>query len=75
MISQYNSEMQSLNFTVQKTNQSLKTYIDSVIVERNGQALNGQNYVLNVEDYTLEPQEINDAPTDMTQVGEDGSNT
>ena len=67
--------MQSLNFTVQKTNQSLKTYIDSVIVERNGQALNGQNYVLNVEDYTLEPQEINDAPTDMTQVGEDGSNT
>ena len=73
MISQYNSEMQSLNYTVQKTNQSLKTYIDGLISERNGQALDGHNYVLNVDTYTLAPQEIKTSPT-IPEVGENGSN-
>ena len=57
MINQYNAEVQSLNYAAQKTNQSLKTYIDSVIVARNGQSPEGVDYVLNVDDYTLVPRE------------------
>ena len=62
MINQYNSEMQSLNYAAQKTNQSLKTYIDGVIVARNGQSPEGVDYVLNVDDYTLVPREPDNAP-------------
>ena len=62
MINQYNSEVQSLNYAAQKTNQSLKTYIDGVIVARNGQSPEGVDYVLNVDDYTLVPREPDNAP-------------
>tara|TARA_Y100000034_G_scaffold118949_1_gene160221 strand:- start:1142 stop:1546 length:405 start_codon:yes stop_codon:yes gene_type:complete len=59
---QSNDEFQKLDYTVQKTNQSLKSYIDSVISTRNGQTSASTKYVLNVDNYTLEPME------------EDGSN-
>ena len=62
MINQYNAEVQSLNYAAQKTNQSLKTYIDGVIVARNGQSPEGVDYVLNVDDYTLVPREPDIAP-------------
>jgi len=62
MINQYNAEVQSLNYAAQKTNQSLKTYIDGVIVARNGQLPEGMDYVLNVDDYTLVPREPDNTP-------------
>jgi len=49
-----NEDFQRLDFTVQKTNQSLKAYIDTVINDHNGQASSSDRYVLDVDNYTLE---------------------
>ena len=75
MINQYNSEMNNLNYTVQKTNQSLKVYIDEIVSSRNGKKLDG-DYILNVDSYTLEPRPDEDNSTlPIEVVEEDGSNT
>lgn len=75
MISQYNSELVSLNYTVQKTNQSLKGYIDSIVSSRNGKKLDG-DYYLNVDDYTLAPRpDEGNSTSPIGVVEEDGSNT
>ena len=75
MINQYNSEMNNLNYTVQKTNQSLKVYIDEIVSSRNGKKLDG-DYILNVDSYTLEPRPDEENSTlPIEVVEEDGSNT
>ena len=75
MINQYNSEMTNLNYTVQKTNQSLKIYIDEIVSSRNGKKLDG-DYILNVDSYTLEPRpDEDDSTLPIEVVEEDGSNT
>jgi len=75
MINQYNSEMSNLNYTVQRTNQSLKVYIDEIVSSRNGKKLDG-DYILNVDSYTLEPRPDEDNSTlPIEVVEEDGSNT
>ena len=60
-----NEEFQRLDFTVQKTNQSLKAYIDTVINSRNGESSSSDRYVLDVDTYTLElvPEENNPPQT------------
>ena len=74
MINQYNSEMSNLNYTVQRTNQSLKVYIDEIVSSRNGKKLDG-DYILNVDSYTLEPRPDEDNSTlPIEVVEEDGSN-
>ena len=67
-----NEEFQRLDFTVQKTNQSLKAYIDTVINSRNGESSSSDRYVLDVDTYTLElmPEENN---TPQTVESEDNS--
>ena len=75
MINQYNSEMNNLNYTVQKTNQSLKVYIDEIVSSRNGKKLDG-DYILNVDSYTLEPRSNEeDSTLPIEVVEEDGSST
>ena len=64
MISQYNSEIQGLNYTIQKTNQSLKSYGNTVITARNGQLDPDDEYVLNIENYTLELKDKTSASTE-----------
>ena len=61
-----NEEFQRLDFTVQKTNQSLKAYIDTVINAHNGQSPTSERYVLDVDTYTLElmPEEANQPTTE-----------
>lgn len=60
-----NEEFQRLDFTVQKTNQSLKAYIDTVINSRNGESSSSDRYVLDVDTYTLElmPEDNNPPQT------------
>jgi|TARA_Y100000034_G_scaffold84489_1_gene101306 hypothetical protein len=69
-----NEDFQRLDFTVQKTNQSLKAYIDTVINDHNGQSSSSDRYVLDVDTYTLEliPEEEN---TSDTTVEDDGGSS
>ena len=66
-----NEDFQRLDFTVQKTNQSLKAYIDTVINAHNGQASSSDRYVLDVDTYTLElmPEEES-SPLEVENIDE-----
>tara|TARA_B100000029_G_scaffold288673_1_gene282436 strand:- start:1113 stop:1490 length:378 start_codon:yes stop_codon:yes gene_type:complete len=54
---QENQDFQKLDFTIQKTNESLRTFIGSVVANRNGDSSDNKNYILNIDNYTLEEAE------------------